>query len=292
MTTLVRTLRADDAEYPTGLRHLSEAPATLYVRGRLDRADALAVAIVGSRDATPYGLEMARRLAAELAERGITIVSGLARGIDAAAHRGALAAGGRTIAVLGSGIDVIYPPEHRGLAREIEAAGAVVTELAPGTRPLHYHFPMRNRIIAALSLGVVIVEAAERSGALSTASWAAQLGRDVMAVPGRVTSTTSRGAHGLIQDGAALVESAADVVAQLPPLWRAVVAPARPAAVRPVAEGDAAALLAALGDEPASIDELIDRTGLGVERAAAAVLDLELAGRVQQVAGPRYARVD
>src|SRR5262245_59161755 len=167
---------------------------------------------------------MARRLASELADRGVTIVSGLARGIDAAAHRGALEAGGRTLAVLGTGIDVIYPPEHRGLAREIAARGAVLTEMPPGTRALPWHFPLRNRIIAALSLAVVVVEAAERSGALTTATWAADLGRDVLAVPGRVTSPVSRGAHGLIRDGATLVQSAADVVAQLPEPVRAAVA--------------------------------------------------------------------
>src|SRR5205085_12603318 len=223
-------------------------------------------------------LEVAERLAADLAARGVTIVSGLARGIDSAAHRGALEAGGRTIAVLGSGIDVIYPPENRDLARRIAARGAVVSQFALGTPPLSYHFPERNRVIAALSLGVVVVEAAERSGSLTTAGCAAELGREVMAVPGRVTSLQSQGAHRLIQDGAALVQGWQDVVAALPTRWRAAVrtddVSARPTGPRADAPtGELALVLGALGEEPATIDEVIERSGLASGRAAAFLLE-------------------
>ena len=172
---------------------MPSAPETLYVRGRLVADDALAVAMVGSRRATPYGLEVAERLGADLAARGVTVVSGLARGIDSAAHKGALASGGRTIAVLGSGVDVIYPPENRRLARRIAQAAPSSRSSLPGTPPLPYRFPERNRVIAGLALAVVVVEATERSGALITAGFAAELGREVLAVPGRVTSPESRG---------------------------------------------------------------------------------------------------
>src|SRR6058998_678326 len=211
-------LRPGDPRYPVLLGAIP-APPALFARGALSDDDALALAIVGSRRPTPYGLAVAERLAADLAARGVTVVSGLARGIDSAAHRGALRAGGRTIAVLGSGVDVIYPPENRRLAAQIEGSGSVVSQFAPGTPPLAHHFPLRNRVIAGLSLGVVVVEAAERSGALITARLAAEFGREVMAVPGPVTSPASRGAHALIRDGAALVERGEDVIAELPARW-------------------------------------------------------------------------
>jgi DNA processing protein len=264
------------------------------MRGGLRAEDALAVAVVGSRRATPYGLEIAQRLAADLAARGVTVVSGLARGIDSAAHRGALDAGGRTVAVLGSGADVIYPPENRALARRIAERGAVVSQFAPGTPPLPHNFPERNRVIAGLALGVVVVEAAARSGSLITAGLAGELGREVMAVPGRVTSAESQGAHRLIQDGAALVQGWEDVIAQLPERWRACVrmVPADAGVARAAGGGEAAGetgrVLGALGDEPVTIDEVIDRSGLASGRAAALLLELELAGRVRQIDGKRF----
>jgi DNA processing protein len=168
-----RQISLGDTAYPANLREIQTPPGRLYVRGALAEDDALAVAIVGARAATPYGVAVAERLAADLAARGVTVVSGLARGIDSAAHRGALRAGGRTIAVLGSGVDVIYPPENRRLAKDIETSGALVSQFAPGTRPLAGYFPARNRVIAGLSLGVVVVEAAEKSGSLITAGLAA-----------------------------------------------------------------------------------------------------------------------
>ena len=284
-------------EYPAQLAAVPSAPETLYVRGRLVADDALAVAIVGSRRATPYGLEVAERLGSALGARGVTVVSGLARGIDSAAHRGALASGGRTIAVLGSGVDVIYPPENRRLAWRIAEAGAVVSQFAPGTRPLPYHFPERNRVIAGLALAVVVVEAAEKSGALITAGFAAELGREVLAIPGRVNSPESRGAHRLIQDGAALVHDADEVIAALPARWQACVrgATARDtqdgAAPSAHAEGgDGGRVLAALGEDPATIDDIIERSGVAAGRATALLLELELAGRVRQLDGKRFAR--
>jgi DNA processing protein len=297
----LRRLASSDEEYPAQLREVPSAPAALWCIGRITADDALAVAVVGSRRATPYGIEIAERLSGDLAARGITVVSGLARGIDAAAHRGALAAGGRTIAVLGSGVDVIYPPEHRGFAQRIAERGAVVSQFAPGTAPLPHRFPERNRVIAGLALGVVVVEATERSGALITAGFAAELGRDVMAVPGRVTSPESSGAHRLIQDGAALVTRWQDVVAQLPARWRDCVRTDAPAVSRPAdgldrggapapmpADGDAHRILSALGDEPATIDDVIEKSGIGSGRAAALLLELELAGRVRQLGGQRF----
>jgi DNA processing protein len=285
--------RAGD-EYPAQLAAVPSAPETLYVRGRLVTDDALAVAIVGSRRATPYGLEVAERLGAALGARGVTVVSGLARGIDSAAHRGALASGGRTIAVLGSGVDVIYPPENRRLAGRIVEAGAVVSQFAPGTRPLPYHFPERNRVIAGLTLAVVVVEAAEKSGALITAGFAAELGREVLAIPGRVSSPESRGAHRLIQDGAALVQDAEEVIAALPARWQACVKGATGRDTRggtvPVEHGDRGRVLAALGEDPVTIDDVIERSGVAAGRATALLLELELAGRVRQLDGKRFAR--
>jgi DNA processing protein len=291
-------LERGDALYPAQLRELPDAPEVLYVRGRLERDDALAVAVVGSRRATPYGVSVAESVSAELAARGVTVVSGLARGIDSAAHRGALRGGGRTIAVLGGGVDKIYPPENRPLAREIEARGAVVSQFAPGTPTLPHHFPIRNRVIAGLALGVVVVEAAERSGALITARLAAELGREVMAVPGRVTSDASRGAHALLRDGAALVETWEDVIRALPSRWRACVRALPRSDLSPAdAETgignheDNRALLRVVGDEPITMDDVIERTGLASHRVASLLLELELQGRVRQVEGKRFVQV-
>jgi DNA processing protein len=289
----MRAIARDEAEYPASLAGAPTAPSALWVRGAVIPADGLAVALVGSRRATGYGLEVAERLARDLASRGVTIVSGLARGIDAAAHRGALAAGGRTIAVLGCGVDRVYPPEHGRLAGEIERSGAVVSELPPGTPPLPHHFPARNRIIAGLALGVVVVEAAERSGSLITAGWAGELGREVMAVPGRATSPESRGTNRLIQDGAALVLDWQDVVDQLPLGWRERVTAremARPPEPAPAGSPERERVLALIGHDAVTMDDVIERTGIASGRAAALLLELELAGRVRQLEGKRFVR--
>jgi DNA processing protein len=312
----VRSLARGDAEYPVLLRDVPAAPETLHVRGGLVDTDALAVAIVGSRRATAYGLDVAESLAADLAARGVTIVSGLARGIDAAAHRGALRVGGRTIAVLGSGVDVIYPPENRRLAAQIVEAGALISQFAPGTPPLPHNFPTRNQVIAAMALAVVVVEAAERSGSLITARLAAELGREVLAVPGRITAPESRGANRLIQDGAAVALGWEDVVAALPERWQACITSERigSAGGAGVAEGEPAVarrgaaegkpseyerevtvatrkVLALLNEDPLDIDLVIERSGLGAGRVSAVLLDLELEGRVRQIEGKRFVRI-
>lgn len=284
----------DDPRYPALLAAITSPPA-LYVRGTVTEEDALAIAIVGSRHASAYGLEVAERLAFELAARGVTIVSGLARGIDTAAHRGALAGGGRTLAVLGSGLDVVYPPENRQLMDEIPFRGAVISQFVPGTPPVAYNFPARNRIIAGLALGVVVVEAAERSGALITAGFAGDLGREVFAVPGRITSDTSRGANGLIQDGAKLIQGWADIVQELPNRWRrAMRSPAtiERGADEPIADTDEGRVLTTLRtDDARTIEAIIADAALPAGRVAAALVGLELTGWVRQFEGQRWVRV-
>jgi DNA processing protein len=276
-------------------------PPSFYVRGTLVREDALAVAVVGSRVATEYGKGVAEEIAAGLAAHGVTIVSGLARGIDTAAHRGALDAGGRTIAVLGSGLDVIYPPENRALVGRIETSGAVISQFEPGMPPLARHFPLRNQVIAGLALAVVVVEAAERSGALITARLAADFGREVMAVPGRANSPSSRGAHALIRDGASLVESWEDVVAGLPDRWRACVARSpelpRDDDRSPDGRGPAVCgenervVVNVVGDEPMTMDDIIEKSGLSAGRVSALLLGLELEGRIRRLEGERFVQV-
>ena len=211
-----------DDGYPRLLARIDDPPCVLFLRGKILPQDALAIAIVGTRHATPYGLAQAEQLAGSLARAGFTIISGLARGIDAAAHRGALKAGGRTLAVLGGGVLNIYPPEHKGLADEVASNGCVISESPPLSEPLSGSFPQRNRIISGLSLGTIIVEAPERSGALITARLAMEQNREVFAVPGRIDSRTSRGCHRLIRDGAKLVETADDVIEELGPLGESI----------------------------------------------------------------------
>jgi DNA processing protein len=280
-----------DPRYPALLGSIP-LPPSLDVRGSLQPADALAVAIVGARQATAYGLEVAGSLAADLAARGVTIVSGLARGIDTAAHRGALEAGGRTLAVLGHGIAHVYPPENRALADAIAAHGALLSQFPATIGPLAHHFPARNRTLAGLALGVVVVEAAERSGALITAGLAGELGREVFAVPGRITSPTSRGTNGLIRDGAMLVERWSDIVTELGEPWRSMVdgtdARANDVA-RPAPGSDEARMLELLSvDEAQHIERLIARAGVDAARAGTALIALELAGWARQLAGQRW----
>jgi DNA processing protein len=243
------------------------------------------VAIVGSRAATPYGLEAASRLAGDLAAAGALVVSGLARGVDSAAHRGALEAGGQTAAVLGSGVDVVYPPEHEDLARAIAERGAVLSEWPPGTAPRAFHFPARNRIISGLSLAVVVVEAAEKSGSLITAGCALEQGRAVLAVPGNILSGRHRGCHGLIRDGAAVVESVDDILEEI----RA--APLRHAARNVPGVTLADELLACMQPGESYDAETLGReAGLPTSRLLSRLLDLELRGLVRRVDGGRFVR--
>ena len=291
-----RLVLLPDADYPVLLRPIDLPPPFLLVRGDLLREDALGVAIVGSRRGSSYGLRVAERLAADLGGRGVTVVSGLARGIDTAAHRGALDVGGRTIAVLGSGVDVLYPPENGRLAREVARAGAVVSQFPMGTPPLPHHFPARNRLIAGLTLGTVVVEAAERSGALITARLAGELGREVYAVPGNVSAEGSQGTNGLIRDGARLIQGWEDVVAEWPADLREALRPVL--ASEPSSRGDvpevpapeASTLLALLGEEPVAIDTLVEQSRLPSGQASAELITLELRGLVRRIDGQRYIR--
>jgi len=288
-------LRPGDPRYPALLRAIPSAPA-LYVRGELHADDALAIAIVGSRRCTPYGIAATEQLASDLAARGVTIVSGLARGIDTAAHRSALAAGGRTLAVLGCGVDVVYPRENVPLARAIESQGAILSQFPPGMPALAGHFPARNRTLAGLALGVVVVEAAERSGALITAGFAGDLGRETFAVPGRITSPTSVGANRLIQDGAKLVTCWQDIVSELPQQWRRAVRGLSASTGEehaPENESDEGRMLQCLAqDEPQHIEQLIARSGFVPARAAALLVTLELGGWARQLAGQRWVSLE
>jgi DNA processing protein len=291
METAVTRLVPTDPRYPALLASIP-TPPELDVRGSLEPGDALAIAIVGARQATAYGVEVAETLAADLAARGVTIVSGLARGIDTAAHRGALAAGGRTLAVLGHGIAHVYPPENRALAEAIAARGALLSQFPSAVGPLPYHFPARNRTLAGLALGVVVVEAAERSGALITAGLAGDLGREVFAVPGRITSAASRGTNGLIRDGARLVQHWSDIVAELGESWRRMIEGAPTSAdqaARPAQGSDEARMLDLLSvDEAQHIERLIARADVDAARAGTALIGLELAGWARQLAGQRW----
>jgi DNA processing protein len=280
----------EEAGYPVALRYIHDPPPVLYVRGRLERGDVESIAVVGSRSASAYGIESAERLAGELAACGVTVVSGLAIGVDAAAHRGALAAGGRTIAVLGCGIDQVYPHRHRALALQVADAGAVISELRIGTPPEPHQFPRRNRIVAGLSLGVVVVEAGERSGSLITARLALEQGRDVLAVPGEIGLERTRGCHRLIRQGATLVESATDVLESALP-WR-LPAPIPGGGIPAMEElsADAARLLGAFESVAEPVDRLIERSGLNTARALEILLELELAGRVRQHPGMRFSK--
>lgn len=293
----VRVCTFFDPTYPVRLRAISDPPPLLYVSGTWPMSVDVAVAIVGGRRATPSGQVVTERIAGELAERGITIVSGLARGIDAAAHRGALARKGRTIAVLGCGIDRTYPSEHRMLRRSIEeAGGAVMSELPIGAAPLNHHFPRRNRIISGLSLGVLVSEAAKGSGSLITAKLALEQGRDVFAVPGPVTSEACRGSNGLIKEGAKLVEDAQDVLEEiLPQLDARLQGSLSRSDESTVPHGplgrEDAAVYEALSFDAQSVDALIERTGLHAATVVSSLLALELSGRVRQLPGQQYVKL-
>jgi DNA processing protein len=280
-------------DYPRLLRQIHDPPGVLFRRGKALPQDELAVAIVGTRHATRYGLAQAERLAASLARTGFTVVSGLARGIDAAAHRGAMAAGGRTIAVLASGLLEIYPPEHEKLAEEVAASGYLVSESPPRMAPLSGAFPQRNRIISGLTVGTIVVEAADRSGALITARHAYEQGREVFALPGPVDSRMSRGCHALIRDGAKLVESIDDVLAELGPLadnvqhddGRLVQHPAEL-----VLNDIEQQVLAAVDDSPQSIDAIATSCGLAIHRVLATISVLEMRRLVRRTSGTQVVR--
>lgn len=275
----------DDPATPTGLRQVVDPPPVLWVRGCTASLAKPAVALVGSRAGTPYALAVAERLASDLVPHGLAIVSGLARGVDAAAHRGALAARGVTIAVLGCGADRVYPREHAALADEIVTTGAVVSEFAPGTPPTPEFFPRRNRIISALSRAVVVVEAGEKSGSLITARCALEQNRDVLAVPGNVLSGRNRGGHALLRDGARLVESSDDILEELG------MAGACHAAFAPTPAGVDVILATLPSGEPLDLDEIACRSGVSAAQLLPRLLHLELSGLVSRVGGGRFVRL-
>jgi DNA processing protein len=275
-----------DPRYPALVAEIHDPPPVLWVRGQAAPLSALAVAVVGARRASAAALEAARMLGAGLAERGVVVVSGLARGVDSAAHRGAIEAGGLTVGVLGSGPDVVYPAEHAELAAVMAVRGAVVSEQPPGAPPLPEHFPLRNRIISGLSRAVVVVEAAERSGSLITARSAAEQGRDVMAMPGLALSGRNSGAHALIRDGAKLVETVDDILEELP--WFARPDPAVVDDCKLLKNSE---LIEAMPvGEPCSLDELAGRTGRDPGGLLARLLEMELDGWVSRGPGGRFVR--
>lgn len=284
-----------EESYPDPLRWLPDPPPVLYARGELLPRDRLAIAVVGSRRPSSYGRMVAERFAAELAERGFTVVSGLARGVDGVAHRGALRAGGRTIAVLGCGVNRVYPPEHRRLYEEIRTQGSVVSEFGFDTKPDRWNFPRRNRIISGLTLGVVVVEASERSGSLHTARHAIEQGREVFAVPGRIDVASSLGAHRLIQGGAKLVTGVGDILEELPEAVRDSAQEFARMQV-PVEEPvpgltpQEAQVLALLGADEKHIEAVIEASQLPAHLVASILAALELRGAARQFPGKFFAR--
>lgn len=284
----IQILTWDDPLYPAHLKQIDQPPPILYLKGAFSPEDAWAVAIVGTRAVTAYGRQVTEEIATVLVQNGVTIVSGLARGVDAVAHSAAVKAGGRTLAVLGSGVDRIYPPEHRALAEKIMLQGAVLSDYAPGTPPESANFPPRNRIISGLSLAVVVIEAAETSGSLITASFAAEQGRDVFAVPGNIFAPQSKGTNRLIANGAKPLLAVNDILEALDltrNIERREIRKALPA------DPTEAALFQLIGAEPLHVDEIRAQTGLPIDRVSSTLAMMELKGMVRQVGGMQYVAV-
>jgi len=284
----IKILTWQDETYPPRLKEIDQPPPVLYIRGEYLPDDLFAVAIVGTRRITSYGRQITEELSAFLAANGMTVISGLARGVDAVAHQTSLKAGGRTIAVLGSGVDKIYPPEHRGLAQQIMERGAIISDYAPGTPPEASNFPPRNRIISGLALAVVVVEAGETSGALITAEFAAEQGREVFAVPGSILAPQSKGTNKLIQNGALPLLSVNDLMQALD-----ITRVGEQKAARKIMPADAieAKLLTVLTYEPLHVDEIRNQAELPIEKVSAALVLMELKGMVRQVGGMNYVAV-
>lgn len=282
----------DDPDYPAALLELNDAPPVFFFVGRRELLSRPALAIVGSRNATPQGLDNARAFATALSQAGVTIVSGMALGIDAAAHEGGLTGAGSSLAVIGTGPDRVYPARHHALAHQLAEKGGILSEFLPGTPPLPANFPRRNRIISGLAQGVLVVEASLSSGSLITARLAGEQGRDVFAVPGSIHSPFSKGCHKLIREGAKLVETAQDILDELPSLRQMPVLPMKPeetpAGAAEQNGGEVAGLLAALGHDPVDLDTLVARTGCGADALQAELVMLELEGRVAALPGGRW----
>ena len=294
----VSLLTWDDSDYPVGLKNIYDPPPVLYLRGRLEPGDATALAIVGTRRPSRYGLEQAERFGAALARAGFTVVSGLARGIDSAAHRGALKAGGRTIAVQGCGLSRVFPPENAELCQAVSEHGAVLSEFPMLAEPLAENFPKRNRIISGLALGVVVIEGPLRSGAMITARTASEQGREVFALPGRVDNPAAAGTNQLIKDGACLVRSLEDILDELGEVGQAM-RPGTEDADKPASRlplpanlsETEKAILASSSDEPMSVDEICVAANLSPGQVSSALTILQLKGLIRPLAGARFLRV-
>ena len=284
----IKILTWEDEAYPQRLKEIDQPPPVLYIRGEYLPDDVFAVAVVGTRRVTAYGRQITEELAAFLAANGITVISGLARGVDAIAHQTALKAGGRTIGVLGSGVDKIYPPEHRALAEKMMERGAILSDYAPGTPPDASNFPPRNRVVSGLSLAVVVIEAGETSGALITAEFAAEQGREVFAVPGSILAPQSKGTNKLIQRGALPLLSVEDLMQALD-LTR--MGEQKAARKMIPADETEARLMNVLGNEPLHVDEIRNQTELPIEKVSATLALMELKGMVRQVGGMNYVAV-
>jgi DNA processing protein len=284
----IQILTWEDEAYPQHLKEIDQPPPVLYIRGEYLPDDLFAVAIVGTRRVTPYGRQITEELSSFLVANGITVISGLARGVDSIAHQTALKAGGRTIGVLGSGVDKIYPPEHRALAEKMMVQGAIISDYAPGTPPDASNFPPRNRIISGLSLAVVVIEAGETSGALITAEFAAEQGREVFAVPGSILAPQSKGTNKLIQNGALPLLSVNDLMQALDLTRMGEHKTARK--IIPADETEAL-LMKVLGVEPLHVDEIRNQTELPIEKVSATLALMELKGMVRQVGGMNYVAV-
>lgn len=284
----IEFISVEDPEYPPYLKHIYDPPSVLYVRGNINTLQLPMFAVVGSRKATYYGLGVAEKIARELVAAGLCIVSGMARGIDTAGHRGALSAGGPTVAVLGCGVDVVYPRENKKIMSEIIHNGAVLSEFPPGTEPIAGNFPRRNRVISGLSRGVLVIEAAERSGSLITADFALEQGRDVFAVPGQVTNPINRGAHRLIKQGARLVEDVADI---LEDLGLSPVGKEGPGKENlPHLTNGEKKVYNIISDTPVSSDHIIAKTGISAAEVMSLLLLMEMKGLVKQLPGHRYVK--
>jgi len=300
---MVRTISIDDQEYPKILKNIHKPPRELYINGSFKEEDSNAIAIVGSRRATAYGLEMAERIAFDTASRGVTVVSGMARGIDSAAHRGAIKAKGRTIAVMGSGHGHIYPTENKKLYDEIAELGAVITEFENDVAPLPRNFPIRNRIISGLSLGLVVVEAARNSGALITAGYALEQNREVFAVPGKISSATSAGTHDLIKDGARLIQSVDDIFEELQlhevrpvvgkdkDLVNSKISKMTKAYIYNSLNDDERKVYKILDDEPLYIDDVVKKAKIPLCKISKVILSLEIKKLIKQLPGKQFVRL-
>ncbi|MGB9597116.1 MAG: DNA-processing protein DprA [Candidatus Poribacteria bacterium] len=289
-----KIITIEDQTYPQSLKAIHDPPPLLYVKGELTDSDSNSIAIVGTRNATPYGKMAAEKISSQLASRGITIVSGLAQGIDTYAHKGALSVGGRTIAVLGNGLDIIYPSENAKLFEEIVNSGAVISELPMGTQPRRAIFPQRNRIISGISLGTLVIEASKQSGALITADLALEQGREVFAVPGQIFSEESKGTNWLIKQGAKLVESVEDILEELPSSsFNQTLEDnikTEDMIIESQLSGDETAVWNVIGSSPIHIDDISKQSNLPVFKVCSVLVMLELKGLVQQLSGKMFIR--